>query len=51
VVDGRQLIGQVSRRDALAAAVRIRRELQRARPRYPDYPAGRGPIRDYPRMR
>jgi CBS domain-containing protein len=51
VVDEGQLIGQVSRRDALGAAVRIRRELQKAHPRYPDYPAGRDPIRDYPRVR
>jgi CBS domain-containing protein len=51
VVDGDQLIGQVSRRDVLKAAVQIRRELQKAHPRYPDYPAGRNPIRDYPRAR
>jgi CBS domain-containing protein len=51
VVDEGQLIGQVSRRDVLRAAVRIRRELQKAHPRYPDYPAGRNPIRDYPRAR
>jgi len=51
VIDEGQLIGQVSRRDVLKATVRIRRELQKANPRYPDYPAGRNPIRDYPRGR
>jgi len=47
VAEGR-LVGQVSRRDALRAAV----EMQQAQPgrgsRYPDYPAGRAPIRNYP---
>jgi CBS domain-containing protein len=48
--DGR-LVGQVSRRDALRAALRLRRELQRAHHDYPDYPEGRNPIRNYPRGR
>jgi CBS domain-containing protein len=51
VVEDGRLIGQVSRRDVLKAAVRIRRELQTVHSRYPDYPAGRDPIRDYPRAR
>jgi len=45
--DGR-LVGQVSRRDALRAALRLRRELARAQRDYPDYPKGRDPIRNYP---
>ena len=48
VVDRGELLGQVSRRDALKAAVKLRRELQKAHSRYPDYPAGRNPIRNYP---
>ncbi len=48
VVEGDRLIGQVSRRDALCAAVDLRRKIERVRPRYPDYPEGRQPIRDYP---
>ena len=48
--DGR-LVGQVSRRDALRAAMRLRRELRRAQHDYPDYPEGRDPIRNYPRGR
>lgn len=49
VVSGEELLGQVSRRDALKAAVKMRRELQQVRSRYPDYPAGRNPIDHYPR--
>lgn len=49
VVEDGELLGQVSRRDALKAAVDLRRALQKARSHYPDYPAGRDPIRDYPR--
>lgn len=49
VVEGERLIGQVSRRDALAAAVKLREKLLAARQDYPDYPAGRGPIRNYPK--
>ena len=48
--DGR-LVGQVSRRDALRAAVALRRQLEHPRHVYPDYPEGRDPIRDYPRGR
>jgi CBS domain-containing protein len=56
VVENGKLIGQVSRRDALRAAVKLRR-LMASQPRYaesvhsryPDYPAGRKPIRHYPR--
>lgn len=48
VVENGRLIGQVSRRDALAAAVKLRRQMQRKRPHYPDYPSGRDPIREYP---
>ncbi len=51
VVEENRLLGQVSRRDALRAAVRLRRELLRSRRHYPDYPEGRDPIRDYPRGR
>jgi CBS domain-containing protein len=49
VVENEQLLGQVSRRDALGAAVKLRRELAKARHHYPDYPEGRDPIRNYPR--
>jgi CBS domain-containing protein len=51
VLDDGRLVGQVSRRDALRAALHLRRELQRARHDYPDYPEGRDPIRNYPRGR
>lgn len=47
VVEDGKLIGQVSRRDALRAAVDLRRKMQRGK-RYPDYPEGRNPIRNYP---
>jgi CBS domain-containing protein len=49
VVEKGRFIGVVSRRDALAAAVKLRRDLARARHHYPDYPEGRDPIRNYPR--
>lgn len=49
VVSRDELLGQVSRRDALRAAVKVRKELNQVRSRYPDYPAGRNPIPDYPR--
>lgn len=49
VVEDDQLLGQVSRRDALTAALKLRREIAKARHHYPDYPEGRDPIRDYPR--
>ena len=48
VVEDGKLIGQVSRRDALKAAVDLRRKLGRATRSYPDYPEGRRPIRNYP---
>jgi CBS domain-containing protein len=51
VLDDGRLVGQVSRRDALRAALELRRKLQRARHDYPDYPEGRDPIRNYPRGR
>lgn len=49
VVEEGRLLGQVSRRDALRAAVALRREMMRAPHHYPDYPKGRDPIRDYPK--
>ena len=49
VLEEDQLLGLVSRRDALRAVVHLRRDLMRARRQYPDYPQGRDPIRDYPR--
>lgn len=49
VIEDGQLVGQVSRRDALRAALELRRQLLKRRPRYPDYPTERDPIRDYPR--
>ncbi len=42
VVDGDQLLGQVSRRDVLRGIERMR-EGRRVRKRYPDYPQGREP--------
>jgi CBS domain-containing protein len=51
VLDDGRLIGQVSRRDALRAALKLRRELQSTQHDYPDYPEGRDPIRNYPRGR
>ena len=48
VVEDDRLLGQVSRRDALRTAVKLRKELLKAQRHYPDYPAGRDPIRDYP---
>lgn len=48
VVENDRLVGQVSRRDALRAAVKLRGEMLRSKPHYPDYPRGRKPIRDYP---
>ncbi len=49
VLEDGQLIGQVSRRDALRAAVELRRKIVRDQDRYTVYPQGREPIRDYPR--
>ncbi len=51
VLEDARLVGQVSRRDALRAALRLRRQLQRAHHAYPEYPKGRDPIRNYPRGR
>jgi CBS domain-containing protein len=48
VVDGDELLGQVSRRDVLKAEVGLRAKLLKQR-NYPDYPEGRAPIRDYPK--
>jgi CBS domain-containing protein len=50
VLENGRLVGQVSRRDALAAALRLRRR-QGGRSGYPDYPEGRDPIHDYPTER
>lgn len=47
VVENGELLGQVSRRDALRAALKLRQQL-RGRRNYPDYPEGRDPIRNYP---
>lgn len=49
VIEDGQLVGIVSRRDALGAAVKLRKALAKARHHYPDYPEGRDPIRNYPR--
>lgn len=51
VLDDGRLVGQVSRRDALRAALKLRRALRGPRRDYPDYPEGRDPIRNYPRGR
>ena len=48
VVDGDELLGQVSRRDVLLAEVELQAKLLKHK-RYPDYPEGRTPIRDYPK--
>ena len=48
VLENGNLIGQVSRRDALKAAVALRKRMAGARHHYPDYPQGREPIRNYP---
>ena len=50
VVDGDSLLGQVSRRDVLHAEVELQGKLLKQKS-YPDYPAGRTPIRDYPKDR
>jgi len=50
VVDGAVLLGQVSRRDVLRAEVLLQGKLLNQKS-YPDYPAGRSPIRDYPKDR
>jgi CBS domain-containing protein len=48
VVEGDRLVGLVSRRDVLRAVVELRHRTG-GRRHYPDYPAGRDPIHDYPR--
>ena len=48
VVEDGKLVGQVSRRDALKAAVELRQKMGRPTRTYPDYPEGRSPIRNYP---
>ncbi len=50
VVENGRLIGQVSRRDALRAALAFRREQNAAEQQqdYPDYPSKRVPIHSYP---
>ena len=50
VVDGDELVGQVSRRDVLQAEVELQAKLLQQKT-YPDYPAGRAPIRNYPKDR
>ena len=47
VVENGRVIGQVSRRDALKAALAFRKA--RGHASYPDYPRGRAPIKDYPK--
>ena len=49
VLEGGRLLGLVSRRDALRAAVALRRGITGGKRHYPDYPEGRDPIRNYPR--
>ncbi len=49
VVESGFVIGQVSRRDALKAALMFRKERIANSPNYPDYPRGRAPIKNYPR--
>ena len=49
VVENGKLIGQVSRRDALKAAIQLRHDRLETHPHYPDYPRGREPIRNYPK--
>ena len=48
VIEDGKLIGQVSRRDALKAALALRKKMAGSHHRYPDYPEGRTPIRNYP---
>jgi CBS domain-containing protein len=50
VVDGEELVGQVSRRDVLQAEVELQAKLLKQKS-YPDYPEGRAPIRNYPKNR
>lgn len=50
VVEDSELLGQVSRRDVLQAEVELQAKLLKQKS-YPDYPAGRAPIRNYPKDR
>ncbi len=49
VVENGRLLGQVSRRDCLRAAVVLRRARVARRSSFHAYPVGREPIRNYPR--
>jgi CBS domain-containing protein len=49
VVEDGRLLGQVSRRDALRAAVELRRARTAKRSGFRAYPEGREPIANYPR--
>ncbi len=49
VVENGRVIGQVSRRDALKAALVLRKDRISSHPSYPDYPRGRAPIKNYPK--
>jgi CBS domain-containing protein len=49
VVEEGRLLGQISRRDVLKAAVKLRKEMLKISHNYPDYPRGRDPIHNYPR--
>lgn len=49
VVENGRVIGQVSRRDALKAALILRKHRIATHSSYPDYPRGRTPIKNYPK--
>jgi CBS domain-containing protein len=49
VVENGKLIGQVSRRDALRAAVELRKAREARKSDFRAYPEGREPITNYPR--
>ncbi len=49
VVENGRVIGQVSRRDALKAALVLRKDRSSGHSSYPDYPRGRAPIKNYPK--
>ena len=49
VVEDGRVVGQVSRRDALKAALILRKARISSRSSYPDYPRGRTPIKNYPK--
>ncbi len=48
VLDGDKLVGQISRQDVFRAVVALDAKLFKGKS-YPDYPAGRSPIGDYPK--